>query len=190
MMDRFGNDQDTEIVELLGRLKETGPEYPPRLYAARRAAVIAALAALPIGGALAVGLFAKLAGVVKSMSVVDKIVLALELTAITGVTALGAATAYVYRDQLKTMLFPPKPTTTIGTLAPLSTSSPEPALPVFGGTPSETPTPTGTIYLTDTNLPPGDQQPAETQAPPVKATPTNPGNHYGQTEQPPPTKKP
>ena len=41
VMDQFGNDQDSEIVELLGRLRETGPEYPPRLYAARRATIMA-----------------------------------------------------------------------------------------------------------------------------------------------------
>src|SRR5512143_3800953 len=178
-MDRLGNDQDREIVELLGRLKDAGPEYPPRMFAARRAAVIAALAALPIGGAIAVSLFAKLAAIVKSMSVVDKIVLALEVAAITGVTAYGATAAYIYRDELKSLLFPAPTAVNTSTSIPTELS-PLPVLPVVEETPSGTPTPTGTIYLTDTNVPPvGDREPQATPANPEPEK-TNPGLHRGQ----------
>jgi hypothetical protein len=183
-MNRFGNDQDQEIVELLGRLKDTGPEYPPRMFAARRAAVLAALAALPIGGAIAISLFSKLAAVVKSMSVVDKIVLGLEVAAITGVTAYGATAAYIYRDELEALLFPEPTVVNTSTSIPTELS-PVPVIPAFGETPSGTPTltpaPTGTIYLTDTNVPTGDQVP---QATPADPEPTNPGLHLGNTKTP------
>ncbi len=186
-MDQFGKDQDTQIVELLGRLKDTGPEYPPRLYAARRASVVAALAALPLGGAVAVSLFGKLSTVVKGMSVVDKIILAVEVTAITGMSAYGAVAAYIYRDALKSLIL-----TTLG--VPTQVVSPFPTLSVPvntepvatpEGTPSETPTPTvtGTIFVTDTNQP-NVVQPGETQPPPKQPEPTHPGLHLGQTKTP------
>ena len=189
-MDRLGNDQDREIVELLGRLKDAGPEYPPRMFAARRAAVIATLAALPIGGAIAVSLFGKLAAIVKSMSVVDKIVLALEVAAITGVTAYGATAAYIYRDELKSLLFPAPTAVNTSTSIPTELS-PLPVIPVVEGTPSGTPTPTGTlIYLTDTNVPASDQEPQATPDNPNNPEPTDKGLHLGRTENPPRTKRP
>ncbi len=192
-MDQFGN-QDTEIVELLGRLRETGPEYPPRLYAERRASIVAALAALPLAGAVGVSVFSKLATVIKSMSVVDKAILAVEVTAITGATAAGAVGAYIYRDALKSLIL-----TTLG--VPTQTVSPFPTLaapvstePVVGTpepTPTETPTPTvtGTIFVTDTNQP-NVNQPESTQPPPNQPEPTNPGLHLGQTPKPESTKPP
>jgi len=193
-MDRAEKDQDTEIVELLGRLKEAGPAYPPRLYTARRAAVIATLAALPIGGAIAIGVFAKLVNVVKGMSVIDKIILGVEVAAITAATAYGATAAYIYRHELQALLFP-EPTTTIPTLAPPQEGSPVPGAPGFvSPVPEETPSgtvtpvPTGTILLTDTNVPAGDQ-PAPTQVP-AQPTRTNPGLHLGQTRTPRPTSGP
>lgn len=185
-MDHFGNDQDKEIVELLGRLSQTGPEYPPRLFAARRAAVIATLAALPFAGAAAVSLFGKLASTVKAMSIIDKVILGVEVAAITGVTAAGAALAYVYRDELKSLIqsVPTAIIAPVPSVQPIPTLSvsTEPVLPTLEATPSESPTPTGTIYITDTNVPTGDQEPG--------ATPegTKPGLHLGQT--PHPTKKP
>ncbi len=185
-MDQFGN-QDTEIVELLGRLRETGPEYPPRLYAARRASIVAALAALPLAGAVGVSIFSKLATVIKSMSVVDKIILAAEVTAITGVTAVGAVGAYIYRDELKSLIL-----SAVG--APTAIVSPIPSLSVPvntepvatpEATPSETPTPTvtGTIFVTDTNQP--NVQPGATQPPPNQPESTDAGKHLGQTANPP-----
>ena len=201
-MEHFGNDQDREIVELLGRLRETGPEYPPRLYTARRAAVIASLAALPFAGALAVSLFSKLSSTIKAMSVLDKIILGVEVAAITGVSAFGAAAAYVYRDELKSLILG-APTAIVSPFPSLAPPT-EPALPpgIEEGTPSPSPTPTGTIFLTDTNQPnvvepgqtqpaatqPADTQPADTQPPPNA---TEPGNRYGNTTRTPrPTKGP
>jgi hypothetical protein len=153
------------------------------MFAARRAAVLAALAALPIGGAIAISLFSKLAAVVKSMSVVDKIVLGLEVAAITGVTAYGATAAYIYRDELEALLFPaPTAVNTSTSIPPVL--SPVPVIPAFGETPSGTPTPTGTLvyYGTDTSLPPGDQEPDAT--PVIADDSTHPGLHLGQTKVP------
>ena len=193
-MNRIGNDQDNEIVELLGKLRDAGPEYPPHLYAARRAALIAALAALPIGGVLAVSLFTKLAHVIKGMSVIDKIILGVEVAAITGVSAYGAAAAYIYRDQLKTLLLGTSTVVSTNTSEPIPTLSTEaPVLPIAEETPLGTPTVTGTVFVTDTNKPAQNQpqpQPAETQPPPDQG---NPGLHLGNTPKPdrsPPPKGP
>jgi hypothetical protein len=195
-MNRIGNDQDNEIVELLGKLRDAGPEYPPHLYAARRAALIAALAALPIGGVLAVSLFTKLAHVIKGMSVIDKIILGVEVAAITGVSAYGAAAAYIYRDQLKTLLLGTSSVVSTNTSEPIPTLSTEaPVLPIAEetplGTPTVTGTVTGTVFVTDTNKP-QVVKPAATQ-PPVQGQATKPGLHLGNTPKPdrsPPPKGP
>jgi hypothetical protein len=184
-MDHFGKDQDKEIVELLGRLRETGPEYPPRLYAARRAAVLAALAALPLGGIAAASLFGKLSTVVKAMSVVDKVILAVEVVAITAVAGVGAATAYVYRDELKSLILGTLgvPTAVVSPIPSLSPLSTQPVEATPEATPSESPTPTGTIVFTVTEPGgPGVVQPPATDVP-AKATPTR-GLHLGQTKTP------
>ncbi|MGE5073834.1 MAG: hypothetical protein ACM3MF_10430 [Anaerolineae bacterium] len=191
-MDKFGKNQDEEVIKLLGKLKNAGPEYPPRLYAARRAAVIAGLVALPLAGAAAASWFARLVKLVKSMGMIDKIVLAAEVTAVTGLTVYGAVTAYTYRDAIKQLLLPgagnatpfPSLSAPVNTLPPVQ--------PTLTG--SETPTPTGTL----TAVPPAiaeTPQPGQTQVvnptePPTQAaaqpTKTNPGLHLGQTKTPSP----
>ena len=182
-MDQFGKNQDDEVIKLLGKLKDAGPEYPPRLYAARRAAVLAALVVLPFAGAVAVSWFARLVKLVKSMGVIDKIVLAAEVTAVTGLTVYGAVTAYTYRDAIKQLLLPgagnatpfPSLSVPVDTLAPVQ--------PTLTG--SETPTPTGT--LTAIPLIGNTSQAGPTQVvnpptqPPVSGQPTLPGNRYGNT---------
>ncbi len=192
-MDHFGNDQDRQIVELLGRLKDTGPEYPPRLYQARRASILAALAALPLGGAAALSLFGKLSHMVKAMSVVDKAILAVEVVAITGMSAVGAAAAYIYRDELKALILSAVPTANVTPFPSLAPPSTEPVQPTPEATPSEsaTPSPTGTILFTVTNGPSGNGPGATEPPPPPKAT--EPGNRYGnttRTPKPPPPKSP
>ncbi len=183
------NDQDDELVRLLGKLRDRGPAYPARLYTPRRAAVLAALAALQLGGAVAgVSLFAKIAKIVKGMGMVEKIVLGVEVAAVTGMTAYGAATAYVYRDQLKQLLLPPTAITSPfpSLSVPSSLLGTEAAL-----TESPTPSPTGSLTVTPTffliTQPSGGDStppppPAQATQPPPQ--PTNPGLHLGQTKTP------
>jgi hypothetical protein len=186
-MDQFGKNQDDEVIKLLGKLKNAGPDYPPRLYAARRAAVLAALIALPFAGAVAVSWFARLVKLVKSMGVIDKIVLAAEVTAVTGLTVYGAVTAYTYRDAIKQLILPgsgnvtpfPSLSVPVDTLGPLQ--------PTLTG--SETPTPTGTltpIPLIAETPGSGNTQVVNPTQPPISAPPTKPGLHLGQTKTPKP----
>ncbi len=195
-MDLERHDQDDEVIRLLGKLNEAAPEYPANLQAERRAAVMAGFAALNLGASAAgIGLVAHLVKIVKAMGVVEKIILAAEVTAVTGLTAYGAATAYVYRDEIRQMLFPGS----ISSNTPFPTlfvSSPLPATEVAIGTGTPTPTPTGTLTIT---VPPyatsgggsAEGTPEPPTEPPV-ANSTNAGHHYGQTGTPAPkqTKNP
>ncbi len=181
MMDRGRNDQDDEIVRLLGKLRDTGPEYPERLYGPRRTAVLAGLVALQLGGAAAgLSLFAKLANLVKGMGIVEKIILGVEVAAVTSMTVYGATEAYIYRDQLKQLLLPPT-----------AISSPFPSLSVPSAaseteaalTETATPTPSPTGSVTPTYF--VTNQPNSNGTPPPPSTkegpaPTKPGNRCGQ----------
>lgn len=186
------NDQDDEVIRLLGRLKDAGPEYPSGMLSQRKAAVMAAFAALNLGVATAgLGLIAQIAKLLKGMGVVEKIILGAEVAAVTGMTTYGAIQAYVYRDQLKELLFPtslssetPFPSLSFPTLVPPSETG------AVSETPTETPTPTGTLTLTVEPFTPTGAQPKDTPAPPAATQPppasTNPGHHYGNTKTPQP----
>lgn len=184
----FGrNDQDDEVIRLLGRLKEAGPEYPSSLYSQRRAAVLAGFAALNLGVAAAgLTLFAQIAKILKGMGLIEKIILGVEVAAVSGLTTYGAITAYQYRNELKQLLFP----TTQSAETPfpsLSISSPLPPTEEVLG--EGTPTPTGTLTITpQPELTPEAAKPGNT--PNAQATqgsasnpePTEgPGRHLGQT---------
>lgn len=190
-MDRGGRGPDDEVVRLLGKLRDTGPAYPPRLYTARRAAVLAGLAALQIGGVVAgASLLAKLLKLLKGMSVVEKIVLGVEVAAVTGMTAYGATAAYIYRDQLKQLLLPgPSITTPYPSLSVPSTPQPGETTGLTG---TPTPSPTGSLtvtpFFTVPISPGGDSTPLPpvlqpTVAPPTEAPPPTdkPGKSYGNT---------
>jgi hypothetical protein len=70
-MDIRRQDQDDEIIRLLGKLNEQAPEYPSGMFSKRRAAVMAAFAALNLGAATAgLGLIAHLVKIIKAMGVV------------------------------------------------------------------------------------------------------------------------
>src|SRR5512142_2802111 len=102
----FGRqDQDDEVIRLLGKLRDSGPEYPSSMFSKRRAAVMAAFAALNLGASVAgLSLLAHLAKIIKAMGVVEKIILGVEVAAVTGLTVAGAATAYKYRDNIQQIL--------------------------------------------------------------------------------------
>ncbi len=189
MMDRGRNDQDDEIVRLLGKLRDTGPEYPSRLYGPRRTAVLAGLAALQLGGTAAgLTLFAKLVNLVKGMGIVEKIILGVEVAAVTSMTVYGATEAYRYRDQLMQLLLPPT-----------AISSPFPSLSVPSAnseteaalteTVTPSPSPTGSVTPTYfvTSEPNADGTPPPPQATKEEPQPTKPGLHLGQTKTPKPT---
>ena len=147
-MNRPGNNREQEVIELLGRLREAGPEYPAQLQARRRAAILASLAVVPVAatGLMGISWIAKLVKIIKAMSFIDKIILGVEVAAITGLTAYGAANAYIYRNVIIQLLLP-------------SSNTPFPTLSVpstlgVNGTPgapgqgSETPTPSATLSVT------------------------------------------
>jgi hypothetical protein len=194
-MDQNRQVPDDEIIRLLGRLKEAGPEYPAHLQAGRRAAILAGLALLPAAaGGLAAGgsWIAHLIKIVKAMSVIDKIILGVELVAVTGLTTYGAVNAYVYRNALRQLLFPSAAQTPFPTLSVPVASDTESATEAL----TPTPTPTGTLTLTvepiQTVTPlrlPNTPRPA-TPVPhispkPAQPTPTH-GLHLGQTKTPKP----
>ena len=180
-------DQDDEVIRLLGKLNDAAPVYPSSMFNNRRAAVMAAFAALNLGAATAgLGLIAHLVKVIKAMGVVEKVILGVEVAAVTGMTAYGAATAYVYRDQIRQVL-----EANLG----IVTNTPFPSLSVPAGgfsagateaalteTPTPTPTPTGTLYYTVTE--PG--VPGETTVAPPEPSATPPPPVASSTPQPPP----
>ncbi len=192
----FGRrNQDDEVIRLLGQLKDSGPDYPSSLYTRRRAAVMAAFAALHLGAA-AVGLtlFAQIAKMIKAMGVVEKIILAAEVATVTGMTTYGAIEAYVYRDQLKDLLFPtslssntPFPSLSIPSLIPSEQAGEETATPVPSGTVTATaepfPTWTQQVIQQSGNTPAAvATQAQQQQPPPPKPTKCgNSGNCYGKT---------
>lgn len=182
----FGRkDQDDEVIRLLGKLKDSGPDYPSNLFTRRRAAVMAGFAALHLGASVVgLTLFAQLVKMIKAMGVVEKIVLAAEVVTVTSMTTYGAIEAYTYRNQLRQMLFPssissntPFPTLSVPLLVPPSEQA------VGEGT--ATPVPSGTVTATAEAFPTWTQQviqqPANTavvQPPPAQPT-SKPQNGCG-----------
>ena len=206
-----GMTPEQNVVRLLGQLRDASPEYPARLQAQRRAAVLAGLAAIPVAtGLLAIPWIARLVKLIKAMGFIDKVILAVEVATITGLTGYGAVTAYQYRYQLQQLLFPSGPQTPFPTLSIPPTNTPVPPTEPRG---TGTPTPTGTLLPTipplftqpvfgtpvpgiqSTPLPPIPPQvtnppPQPTNQPPKppKPTRTPPGLHLGQTKTPKPPK--
>src|SRR5512146_3366168 len=102
-MDQSEQDQDKKLIDQLGKLKDRGPEYPAQLRERRRTVVLGSLAAIPaahgiLGGA---SWFAKFAKAFKAMGLIEKVVVAAELTAVVGLTTYGVVTAYTYRYALQ-----------------------------------------------------------------------------------------
>ncbi len=172
--------QDRQVIDLLGKLRDAGPEYPPQLMSKRRAAVLASLALLPLAAGALVGVswIDRLIKLIKGMSLIDKIVLGVEVAAITGLTGYGAVNAYIYRDVLKQMLLPaantPFPTLSVpSTLSGGQNQGPNAGTPGGTGTPTGTPTPfptwTGIASPPPTNVPLNG-----TPVPPTSVAPTNP----------------
>ncbi len=153
-------DQDEEVIRLLSKLKDTGPEYPHSMYTERRTAVLAGLVALNLGAGVAgLTLLGHLFKIVKGMGIVEKIILGVEVAAVTGMTAYGAATAYIHRNEIGQLLRQNFETITTTPWPTLSVASPLPGavgLPGLTGSPTPSPTgsltatPTGTLLYTDT----------------------------------------
>ncbi len=190
------NLKDQDVIKLLSRLKTSEAKYPPDLLSKRRAGFMAGIAAL-LGGSVAggggggAGGTASAAGsgghagtAMAGMSQVDKLIIALEVVVLTGMTSYLGVTAYENRDYLKSLLFPTTPTVAQAAppVFPLSTESTASLLPTIG-----TPTPTGTLDTTMTAAETDESasQPEETPQPDN----TVPGLHLGQTKNP-PTKAP
>ena len=202
-MDQEQPERDEELVRRLGNLKAVSPEYPAHLRAGRRAAVLAGLAAIPVGGSAA-SLLARFAKFFKAMGPVDKVILTVEVAAVTGLTTYGAVSAYIYRDALKQLLIPSAVHTPFPTLSiPLQSEETE-----TEASTRATPTATVTATLTPTPLfgqastraagsqeAPGQPQAPDTAVPlnptsPPKPTATRGGLHLGQTKTPKPTPTP
>jgi hypothetical protein len=73
-MNHFAYAQEDELIKrLLGKLKEAGPEYPPRLFEARRAAVLASMRVPAITCLVGGSWFGRLTRPIRSMALIDKI---------------------------------------------------------------------------------------------------------------------
>ncbi len=199
-MDPSEQDQDKALIDLLGKLKDGSPEYPRQLRTARRASLLASLAAVPtvhgvLGGASLLSRFLKM---FKALGMMEKIVVVAELLAVVGLTSYGAVAAYRYRYVLQRLLFPVAASAT--PFPTLSIPSPAPQreiLPAVSAVsaPTETPTMTVTPFALWTAQPGGareeqPQPPLATQAPaneqkPVQVQPTaTRGLRLGQTKTP------
>jgi len=179
----FGRkDQEDEVIRLLGRLKDAAPEYPANMYSRRRASVMAGFVALHLGASIAgLSLLAQLAKILKGMGIVEKIILGVEVAAVTGLTGYGAVTAYVYRDQLKEMLFP----------SSLSGETPFPSLSIPSPLSATEQSASATSIAAETGTVTATVTPLFTlEVPPTEAS--NPGNPISTPApiQPPPTSKP
>lgn len=190
-MDELGMTPEQEVIDLLGKLRSAGPEYPLELRTQRRAAVLASLAVVPVAatGLLAISWVARLVKLIKGMALIDQIILGVEVAAVTGLTAYGAVNAYIYRDVIRQLVAPSSST-------PFPTLSVPPTI-LFGKTPGAsglqagetgTTTPTITPLATWTGfptLPNTNEPPASTGVvAPTNPPPTNPPA----TNPPPPTK--
>ncbi len=184
------NLNDKDIVNLLSRLKSAEAKYPSDLLSKRRAGFMAGVAAFLSGTGTSPGagnpgappggghVGASLAG----FSQVDKLIIAIELIVLSGMTTFLAATAYTNRDYLEHLLFPGSPTA-VQAVLPALTSTPEPSPSLITpatGTTTATWTPEEDIPTLE-----GDQ--AEDTPQPNA---TKPGLHLGQTKNPPGTPGP
>lgn len=198
-MDPSEQDQDKALIELLGKLKDSSPEYPRHLRAERRASVLASLAAVPaaqgiLGGA---SLLSRLLKTFKALGMIEKIVVVAEFATVVALTSYGAVTAYRYRYALQRLLFPaaasatPFPTLSIPSPAAEGETQPStgPAA-TLTGTPTMTVTPFGTWTLQPGGAREQQPQMLATQAPanepkPVQVQPTaTRGLRLGQTKTP------
>ena len=165
---------DKDVANLLSRFKNAEVKYPADLLSKRRARFISGAAALK-GGSIHAGSGAGHAGMhPTALTLMDKVIIAIELAVLTSLTAYLAAAAYANRDYLKHLLFPSTPTAVQAVQPPYFSGSAEPTVSsILTGTP----TPTGTLESTPV--------PAGEGATPQIVQPTNPGLHLGQTKNPP-----
>ncbi len=166
---------DKDVANLLSRLKDAEAKYPADLLLKRRARFISGAAALK-GGSIHAGSGVGHAGMhPTALTLMDKVIIAIELAVLTSLTAYLAAVAYANRDYLKHLLFPSTPTAIQQVVPPpYFSGSTEPTVSsILTGTP----TPTGTLESTPA--------PADEGATPQIVKPTNPGLHLGQTKNPP-----
>ena len=175
-MDDLGMTPEQEVIDLLGKLRSAGPEYPLELRTQRRAAVLASLAVVPVAatGLLAISWVARLVKLIKGMALIDQIILGVEVAAVTGLTAYGAVNAYIYRDVIRQLVAPSSntPFPTLSVPSPFNhggTSGAINGTQVGTGTPVGTPTPLGT-WTAYPPLPNTNQPPASTAV----VLPTNP----------------
>lgn len=196
-MNAQGMIPDQEVIDLLGKLRTAGPEYPLELRTQRRAAVLASLAVVPVaaGGLLAISWIARLVKLIKGMALIDQIVLGVEVAAITGLTAYGAVNAYIYRDVIRQLIAPssntPFPTLSVpSTLAAGRTPNANEGTPEGTGTPTPTPTPLATwsglatqpgIATPPPLVPTSVVATSQPTNPPPVATRTKPGRRCGQS---------
>ena len=174
-----------DIVDLLSKLKESTPEYPADLLAARKAAFIEAVALqMPPGGMSGKGGgdgglsgSSTLGGMTTAQSIL--------LQAVIGVWIIAAmlTAAYVFRDEIIGLL----QDNGIATLEVTQAPSSEPLVPDTMAPATDVP-PTAITPLADTAIPEGnpdvESPPEEQEAPTDK---DNPGLHLGQTPGPPDT---
>ena len=197
-MDDLGMTPEQEVIDLLGKLRSAGPEYPLELRTQRRAAVLASLAVVPVAatGLLAISWVARLVKLIKGMALIDQIILGVEVAAVTGLTAYGAVNAYIYRDVIRQLVAPSSntPFPTLSVPSPFNhggTSGAINGTQVGTGTPVGTPTPLATWTGMPTSMG-GDstpQPPGETSQPPEPTDDEN-GRKVGHTPKPERTPKP
>jgi hypothetical protein len=170
-----------DIIRLLSKLKESTPEYPVELLAARKAAFLNAAVATQIpprwrsgkgggdGGASGTG---SLGGMSAAQSIL--------LQAVIGVWIIAAmlTAAYVFRDQIVDLLRENGIVTLEVTQAPLN----DPIIPATIAPATEV-APTETTPLADTPAPGNDSgiEPSEEIQEASPDSKENPGLHLGQT---------
>ncbi len=189
----------SELIALLGQLKNKKAQYPAELQVARRAAFVAQIQAINLpshgggqqGGQGYGGQDAS-AGSQFMGAPAHAIETALQYVLAGLVAVMVGTAAYVYQDEIRDFINPPTPAiemidTAAPTLTPLNTAT---------EIPSDTPTPTIAVSTPTPNkddgqpiVPTPTLEPAPTQPPPTQPpppTPTNPGLHLGQTKTPKP----
>jgi hypothetical protein len=170
--------QDEDIIRRLRSFENAGSDYPADVLEKRRASFHNAARGLVVAVPAAGFVKGLMHYLLHTTEAALKVILVCELLAATG---LGA---YLYRDQIKNWLAfeTGRPTVTLSSRTPLptmtsaatlTTTPTAPATPTPIPTAPATPTPTRTATATIFSAEP-------TQTP----RPTNPGNHYGQTQTP------
>ncbi|MCL4528824.1 MAG: hypothetical protein M1282_05375 [Chloroflexi bacterium] len=174
------NLKDKDIVNLLSRVKDAEAQYPSDLLSKRRARFMGAIALMGVSVRAGSGV-GHTGAPATAMTLMDKVIIAIELVILGSLTAYLAATAYANRDYLKQLLFPSAPTAVqaMPTFFSIPTELTISPIPTVTGTP----TPTGTFEAVPTPAIGGGG--ATPQPPPVK--PTKPGLHLGQTKNAPGT---